>query len=116
MKSLLQKFHLYLMLFVMSSPLQFSYAAEWQPFMKITSNYFEGLADNHRIVITLEQEFHDCGWNTAANINLSEVGPEAFETYTAVILAAIMANRPVSLSTEGCHSNRAKAMGIRVGN
>lgn len=40
-----------------------SAAVVWTEYMAINSNYIEGGADNtqHRIVLTMESSFHQCG-------------------------------------------------------
>ncbi|MES9868156.1 MAG: hypothetical protein ABW090_08210 [Sedimenticola sp.] len=86
----------------------------WQDYMVITSNYFEGSGDAHRIVLTMERPFHECGWNTAANIQLNVVGPEAFKTLTSVVLSSWMADKKLSLAVDGCQGNRANVNALRI--
>jgi len=86
----------------------------WQSYMHMTSNYFEGLGENHRIVLTMETPFHTCGWNSAAHVNLNVVGPETFKTYTSVILAAWLANKKISINTNGCIGDRSKIIAVRI--
>ena len=86
----------------------------WQNYMTVTSNYFEGIGDAHRIVLTMENSFHTCGWNTGANINLNVVGPEAFKTLTSVVLSSWMANKKLSLNVQGCLGDRANVVALRI--
>jgi hypothetical protein len=99
---------------ILALPSLSSAADGWQNYMAVTSNYFEGTGNAHRIVLTMEGSFHTCGWNTAANISLSEVGPEAFKTFTSVVLSAWMADKKLSLNVQGCQGNRAKVVALRI--
>ena len=100
-----------LLFFFVQSP---AFSATWTDFMSITSNYFEGVGTDQQVVVTLESNFNPCGWGNAANININVVGSDAFKTYSSVILSAIMANKKVSLKTDGCTFDRATVVGVRV--
>lgn len=92
-----------------------AFAADgWQDYMTIQGNYFEGTGNDTRIVLTMSNTFHTCGWNNTATIHLSAVGEPAFKNLTAVVLTAVAANRTLSLSVDGCIGDRAKVVGLRL--
>lgn len=92
----------------------FAQADGWTPYMKISANYFEGTHDNHRIVLIMENHFHNCGWNDGVNIHLSQVGPEAFKSYTAVVLAAWVSGKALAVNWSGCIGNDGQIGGKRA--
>lgn len=89
----------------------------WTDYRDIQSNYFHPIAtgSEHRLlVMVFEQEFHSCGWNKAGNVNSQLVGEEQFDVLTAAFLAAWMGDKQISLLIDGCDSNRAKVIGMRI--
>ncbi|MES9957656.1 MAG: hypothetical protein ABW086_11435 [Sedimenticola sp.] len=105
---------LFILSILLIVPLMSSASNGWQDYLTVTSNFFEEVNDAHRIVLTMERPFHECGWNTAANINLNVVGPDAFETLTSVVLSAWVADKKLSLNVDGCLGNRANVKGLRI--
>ncbi|WP_316672703.1 hypothetical protein [uncultured Tolumonas sp.] len=90
-------------------------ASAWTGNLKVTDNYFEGTGNNARLVLVVDQNFHTCGWNNAANIDLSQVGSEAYRTLVSVALAAMVSGRPLSLDTNSCAGDRASVFGLKLG-
>ena len=94
-------------------------AWEWTKFMSIASNYIHPIAQGSMdrvLVLTMNENFHSCGWNAAANINSTIVGEQTFDTLTATFLSAWMANKTVSLliDSDNCDGSREKVYGIRI--
>ncbi len=85
--------------------------------MGIVETYFHpvgvGATPNY-IVLSMDQSFHSCGWNNAANINSAVVGESQFKVLASAVLAAAAANRPVGLLVDGCDGDRAKVFGVRL--
>ena len=99
--------------------LSFSINAQWlwTDYMEMNTNYIHPLATgskNRLLVITVAQDFHSCGWNQAGNINSELTGEELYDSLTAAFLSAWMANKKVSLLVDGCDSDRAKVIGMRI--
>lgn len=91
-----------------------SFAGFWTEWQPITDNYFEGTDNSHRIVFTLKENFHSCGWNSAAHIQLNKVGETPFQTYTSVFLTALAAKRDVKVLVDGCVGDRANVTAIKI--
>jgi hypothetical protein len=89
--------------------------ASWTNWMKITDNYFEGTGTSTRLVLIMEQPFHTCGWNNAAQIQLDQIGSEAYKTLVSVAITAITTGRALSLAEEGCNGDRARIYGLKLG-
>ena len=90
--------------------------ADWSSYMGMTTNYFEGVSSTSaRIVLTMDTDFHACGWNNAVDINQADVGDTLFKTISAVVLAAWMGNKSVALQVAGCDGDRARVIAIRIG-
>jgi hypothetical protein len=89
--------------------------ASWTNWMKITDNYFEGTGTSTRLVLIMEQPFHTCGWNNAAQIQLDQIGSEAYKTLVSVAITAITTGRSLSLAEEGCNGDRARIYGLKLG-
>jgi hypothetical protein len=96
--------------------------AGWSPFYDITSNYFQPIGSSDQsIIITFNEAFHECGWNSGAEVQESIVGKDYFKTVSSVILSAIMAKKKVSILTSNepstyCAGKKAKILAIRLEN
>lgn len=84
------------------------------PSVQIVDIYFEGLANDQRMVIVVDRNIHSCGWNSAAQIDRSVVGDQAFQTYSSVILSAFYASPKVDLAVSGCTGDRARVYAVRI--
>ena len=98
-----------------------SYAsAAWSPVYEIKTNYFQPIGTTDQsIILTFDTSFHECGWNTAGQVQESKVGKDFFKTITSVMLSAIMANKKVSIltpdtSADYCDGTKVKIIGIRL--
>ncbi len=63
----------------------------------------------------MDQNFHNCGWNTAGYINSSVVGESQFKMLASAVLVASTTNRPLALLVDGCDGDRAKLYGVSLG-
>lgn len=77
-----------------------SFAATWQPYRNIQEVVFEGAGASQRLVVKFTEAFHSCGWNTAANLVLSDVGDEPFKA--------------LAIAIDGCSGDRAKIIALSL--
>lgn len=88
---------------------QWGWTNKWT---SITHVYYE--AD--RIVVNLDQNVHECGWNNTVHISASECGTTAFNTnnMASLVMASILSAKKVMFGINKCVSDRACASGMRV--
>lgn len=89
----------------------------WQAYMKITDNYWSADANGPNLVLVLESNFNQCGWNGAGRISQEVVGADSFKMITSVVLTALSTNKTVSVWMSGClgSTQTAKITGIKLG-
>jgi hypothetical protein len=93
-------------------------AWSWTSNMGIVETYFHPLAPGtapNYIVVAMDQNFHNCGWNNAGNINSSVVGESQYKMLASAVLTASTTNRPLALLVDGCDGDRAKIHGVKLG-
>ena len=89
-------------------------AHAWTGYIGVQEAYFEGVGSSPRIALILSQPFHNCGWNTVGNIELSVVGDDLFKVFNAAILTAVSSGKPIAVFVDGCWGDRAKIVAVKL--
>jgi hypothetical protein len=93
----------------------FAATTGWQPYAKVSDNYFEGAGTTANIVLVLADNFNSCGADNTGQISLSVVGSDQYQALAQAALVAISEGRTLSLQISGCTSGRAVITGLRLG-
>ncbi|MCF6287713.1 MAG: hypothetical protein L3J53_00565 [Proteobacteria bacterium] len=78
-------------------------------------NSYQSLTpSNPKTVLAMTDDFHTCDNNKAGTINGDIVGDIGYKTLTAVVLAAMLANKQVAIYVDGCYGDRAIIKALRI--